>query len=206
MKVFGYLGFVAAFFLTLFAIHHFAMKSAPSTLTADVVEPDILLSNSKKYFEEDAHQRSMEHLYRAIQAIEKIEQDIDDDSKKKVDKAVKSLKNIYSEMKHDTFNIKKLNEASVKALNALTYAELKVTEHFVESHELDKARVALQYGMLHVKNALMFSEGVKKEYEIKIYAELDSLLNHDHFTDKQLIEHLEKMINEMDEGELDITD
>ncbi|WP_421870263.1 hypothetical protein [Marinoscillum sp.] len=199
MKVFGYIGFVVLFFLTLYGVHHFIDGSQPATITSEVVEPDILLSNTKKYFQQDSHERSMEHLMKAIRSIERIEQDIDDSSKLKVDKAVNDLKLIYAEMRHDTFNIKKLNEASVKALNALTYAELKVTEHFVESHHLDKARVALNYGIMHIKNALMFSEGSKKDYEVQLYTELDSLIEHGHYTDKQLIQQLETMIDNLDD-------
>lgn len=202
MKLFSYIGLLILGFIVLYiagsVIHHLV----PTTLTSEVVEPDILLSNTKRYFEDDAHERSMNHLIHAIEAIEKIEQEIDDDSKLKVDKAVVELKKIYAEMSHDTFNITKLNEASVKALNALTYAELKVSEHYAESHELNKARVALGYGMLHIKNALLFAEGYKKEYEVKLYAEIDSIVENKHLSDEELIEKLEHMITELDEDRL----
>ncbi len=202
MKLFSYIGLLFLGFLALYLSGTYIEHFVPTTLTSEVVEPDILLSNSKRYFQDDAHERSMKHLIHAIEAIEKIEQEIDDDSKRRVDLAVVDLKNIYAEMSHDTFNITKLNEASVKALNALTYAELKVSEHYVESHELNKARIALGYGMLHIKNALLFAEGRKKEYEVQLYAEIDSIVENNHLSDDELIEKLEHMIAELDEDRL----
>lgn len=180
-------------------VQQFIGHSEPTTLTNEVIEPDILLSNSRTYFEQDAYHRSMEHLARAIEAIKRIEQDIDEDSKYKVDMAINGLNDIYRSMSQDTFNIDQLNNASIKALNALTFAELKVTEHFVESHELNKAQVALHYGILHIKNALTFAQGYKKEYEIKIYKELDSLIENHHLSDEELIKKLEHMIGELDD-------
>ncbi|MEQ8474395.1 MAG: hypothetical protein RIC35_24575 [Marinoscillum sp.] len=198
MKVLGYIAFLAFCLLLLYGVGKFKHHGEPITITAEAVEPDILLSNSKNYFEEHAYHRSMGHLKSAITAIRQIEQGIDDESKEKVDAAVDELEEIYNEMSHETFNIKHLNEASIKALNALTYAELKVTEHFVDSHELDKAKVALNYGMLHVKNALMFSEGENKDYETEIYIEIDSLLRSGEISNKDVLIKLENMIVDLE--------
>ncbi|MAE87374.1 MAG: hypothetical protein CMB80_31865 [Flammeovirgaceae bacterium] len=188
----------AALHLTSMVINH----SEPVTVTSDAIDPDLFLKNSSKYYNSAAHNRSMEQLLKAIKAIEKIEQEIDEDSRKIVDFAVTDLKEIYSEMRHDTFDINKLNKASVKALNALTYAELKVTEHFVESQDLNNAKIALDYSMLHIKNALRFSEGVTKEYEIKIYSELDSLIQNKHLSDEELIARIQQMLEELDNEQL----
>ncbi|MEQ9305361.1 MAG: hypothetical protein RJQ14_15735 [Marinoscillum sp.] len=199
MKVIGYFAFSAFCIFLLYGVSLFNDHGEPVTLTNDIIEPDILLSNSKQYFEEHAYMRSLEHLKSAIDAIEVIEESIDEESREKVDKSVQQLKVIYEEMSHDSFDISQLNEASVKALNALTYAELKVSEHFVESHMTEKAKVALHYGMLHVKNALKFSEGSKKEYELEIYHELDSLIQSGKLTNKEVLVKIENMITDLEQ-------
>lgn len=202
MKLLGYLSVVIIFFGTLYIIDHFQGHDKPAIITEDAVEPDLHLSNSKLYFQEHAHERSLQQLRSAIDAIREIEQEIDEESKNKVEKAVQELEVIYDEMSHGNFDMEKFNDASVKALNALTYAELKITEHFVESHDQAKAKLALKYGMLHVKNALMFSQGKKKEYEIHIYSEIDSLVENQALTDAEVIEKLEAMLQELDESGL----
>lgn len=198
LKAPGHILFLIGTFGVLFGVGMLIEHTQPAGLTDEALEPDILLSNSRTYFEEDAHGRSVMHLYNAIEAIKKIEQDLEPESKEKVDRAVVQLEQILQDMSGEIFDVKKLNEASVKALNALTYAELKISEHFVESHELGKAKLALKYGMLHVKHALVFAEGAKKEYEISIYTEMDSLIESDELSDKEIIQKLERMIEDLD--------
>ncbi|RED98015.1 hypothetical protein [Marinoscillum furvescens] len=202
MKLIGYISVIVIFFGTLFIIDHYTGHDKPAIISEEAVEPDLHLSNSKLYFQEHAHERSLQQLDAAIDAIREIEQDIDEESRKKVEASVVELEEIKDEMAHGNFDLQKFNDASVKALNALTYAELKITEHFVESHEKSKAKLALKYGMVHVKNALMFSQGKKKEYEIHIYSEIDSLMENQSLTDQEIIDKLESMLKELDESGL----
>lgn len=198
LKAAGYIFFLLFVFAILYLSGRYIHVTKPAVLTEDAVKPDMLLLNSKIYFQEDAHKRSISHLRNAIDAIRDLEQELDEESKAKVDHSLDQLEAIYEEMSHEEFNIKHLNEASVKALNALTYAELKLTEHYVDSDELDNARVALKHGMLHVKNALKFAEGLKKEYEIHIYHEMDSLIANDQLSDREILRKLERMIEDLD--------
>ncbi|MFT4833436.1 MAG: hypothetical protein ACI83W_001361 [Marinoscillum sp.] len=198
MRALGYIIFVTVILLTFHFVGTFHKNTSPSTLNEEAVKPDLLLSNSRQYYSERSRRRSLHQLSMAIEAIRKIEQDMDDESKTKVDAAVAELDEIRREMSHESFDLEHLNKASIRALNALTYAELKVTEHFVESHETDKAKVALKYGMVHIKNALMYASGSKKDYELKIYEEMDSVLSDGKLTEKEIIEKLELIIEELD--------
>ena len=198
MKLISYLGVIAFFFLLMYGIGYFIDREKPATLTHEAVDPDILLSNSKAYIEEHARERSLFHLDQAIQSIKEIEQDMDEESKKRVDESIRELEIVFNEIRDDNFEMKDLNNACIKALNALTYAEIKVSEHFIESDQLDKAKLAMKYGMLHVKNALMFSEGTKKEYEVTIYAEMDSSIENKHMSKKEIIALMERMLVELD--------
>ncbi|MFY0606638.1 MAG: hypothetical protein JXR10_07980 [Cyclobacteriaceae bacterium] len=198
MKIIGYFLFLFLVIGTMQLVKVVTHSISPSTLSEAAVQPDLLLSNSKQYFKEHAKSRGLFQLEKAIDAIIEIEQDLDDESREKVEEAVSNLRELVEEMKHHNFDIDDLNSAFDRTLNALTYAELKVTEHFLETHQSTKAMLALKYGMVHIKNSLMYSTGKKKEYEINIYDEMDSLLESGQLDNKEIIQKLELMIEDLD--------
>lgn len=178
--------------------------SKPALLSAKAVRPDLLLDNSKYYLKEHAYDRSLSHLDDAIKSIREIEADLDDESKRILELSISELELVRREMEMDSLVTEDLNKAFLDALNALTIAELKISEVLIQHDHPKDAIVALKYGMYHVKHALKYSKGEKKEYEIHIYQELDSLLEDDTLSEKEMIEKLEKMIHELDvlvEGE-----
>lgn len=198
MKPFKNLAFLGLLLLILYLSGFYFSHTKPVSIREEIVDPDMLLTNTKRYFQHDARDRSIYHLELAIEEIEKIEQEIEPADRMKIDTALMRLREVHDHISSPDFDIKELNDASMRALNALTFAELKVTEHFVDSHQLDKARVALSYGQLHVKNALVFSEGLKRDYEVDIYTEMDSLIESETFSDKEILHQLESMIDDLD--------
>ncbi len=197
-KIIGYFLFLIGVYAVFQLVKELTHNIAPTTLSEAALEPDLLLSNTKQYFTEHAKGRGLFQLELAIDAIIDIEQDLDEESREKVEAAVQTLRALLEEMKHEDFDINQLNDAFDRTLNALTYAELKVSEHFIESHESSKAKLALKYGMVHIKNSLMYSTGKKKEYEIAIYDEMDSLLENGGLGNKEIIQKLELMIEDLD--------
>ena len=177
-----------------------------SLLTEEAVKPDLLLDNSKYYMRDHAYDRSIQQLDYAIKSIRNIEEDLDGDSKRLLEISITDLEKVRYEMEHDSVVTKDLNVAFSKALNALTLAELKVSEALLlEKDDPHDAIVALKYGMYHIKNALRYSAGEKKEYEVHIYEEMDSLLENKSLTKKEFVDRLELMISELDslvEGEI----
>ena len=167
-------------------------------LTEEAVKPDLLLDYTKLYLKEDAYDRSLSQLDYAIAAIRNIEADLDDESNRILEVSIKDLEKVKMEMEMDSLVTQDLNIAFSKALNALTLAELKISEVLIKSDHPRDAIVALKYGMYHVKNALKYSEGSKKEYEIHIYEEIDSLLDNRSLSQQEMIDRLEIMIAELD--------
>lgn len=167
-------------------------------LTEEAVKPDLLLDYTKLYLKEDAYDRSLSQLDYAIAAIRNIEADLDDESNRILEVSIKDLEKVKMEMEMDSLVTEDLNIAFSKALNALTLAELKISEVLIKSDHPRDAIVALKYGMYHVKNALKYSEGSKKEYEIHIYEEIDSLLDNRSLSQQEMIDRLEIMIAELD--------
>ncbi len=170
----------------------------PIVLTEEVIKPDILLDNTKQYAKEHSYDRSVSQIEDAIRAIRRIEPELDEESRKLLESSIDDMLIVYAELRNDTLIMEDLNAAFSKALNALTIAELRVTEFLLESDNSDKAIIALKYGMYHIKNALRFSEGRKKEYEAHIYDEIDSLLESRDLDHDEMIARLEIMIAELD--------
>ncbi len=167
-------------------------------LTEEAVKPDLLLDYSTYNLREHAYEKSLSQLDQAIEAIRNIEADLDDESKRLLELSIVDLEKIRMEMESDSLVREDLDAAFSKALNALTIAELKVSEILISEHHSRDALIALKYGMYHVKNALKYSDGSKKEYEMHIYEEMDSLLENRSLSEAEMVERLERMIAELD--------
>ena len=180
----------------------YALKLAKSDeiipLTYEAVEPDLLLSNSRTYYREHAYKRSVDNLDRAIASIRAIEADIDADGRALLEEVIIDLEIVKEELKNDSLNLDDLNIGYSEALNALTEAELKVTRALLKSNHDGAAVVALKYGMMHLKNTLKYTEGAKKEYEIHIYEEIDSLLKNKSMPNDQMIKKIDEIMLELD--------
>ena len=182
----------------VYAFTKWREHSEVALLTGEAVKPDLLLDNTKKYLKEHAYDRSLTQLDQAIAAIRNIEADLDAESTRILEVSIVELEKVRMEMEMDSLVKEDMDDAFSKALNALTLAELKISEVLIQQDHPRDALIALKYGMYHVKNALKYSEGSKKEYEIHIYEELDSLLENRHLSEQELISRLERMIAELD--------
>ena len=167
-------------------------------LTGEAVDPDLLLSNSRTYYKEHAYGRSISNLDQAIVSIRNIEEDIDEQGKALLEEVIIDLEIVKKELEADSLSIEDLNISYSEALNALTEAELKVTRALFESNHDGQAIVALKYGMMHLKNTLNYTSGAKKEYEIHIYEEIDSLLKNKSMPHDQMIKKLDEIMIELD--------
>ena len=196
MKLLGYLTFgaicIGVFIVATIYFPHDA------TLSEKAVGPDLYLKNAKVYVREHAYNRSLHHLDLAIQSIQAIEQELDENSKKTVDVAINRLKLVYDEILNDSLQENDMNDAFMRALNALSFAEIRVSEHFIESDDLESARIALKYGKVHIKNALNYSNGNARDYELHIYEEIDAVMDDDSLTKQEIITKLEHMLAELD--------
>jgi len=187
-----------ALFGGLYGLTKWRESTEIALLTEEAVKPDLLLDYSKYYVKEHAYERSLKQLDQAIEAIRNIEADIDTESQRILEVSIVELEKVRMEMEMDSLVKEDMDRAFSKALNALTLAELKISEVLIQEDHPQDALIALKYGMYHVKNALQYSDGAKKEYEIHIYEELDSLLENRSLTEAEMIERLERMISELD--------
>ena len=193
---------LAVLFSILFLINHYIKSSEPVTLISDSTKPDIFLLNSKLYLVENSPDRGYSNLQNAINLIETMRSEYDEESQVHIDLAMEGLREISSDLENKKVYMHDLNEAYVLALNALTYAQIREAEIYVQKGEMGKAKEALKYAMAHIQNALKFSEGSKKEYEIQIYSEMNSIIEDESLTKEEIFRLLENMLDELEDLEV----
>jgi hypothetical protein len=165
----------------LFSYLNTESKIAP--LSSKAIIPDLLLNNTSD---------------NVVKAIKNIAIDLDPESKRILDLSIIDLIEVRKEIANDSVDSEHFDDAFSKVLNALTLAELRVSEALLETNHGKEARVALKYAMYHLSNTLKFTTGKKKDYEIHLYNELDSLLENGKLSHDEMIVRLEKMISELD--------
>ncbi|MEQ8546678.1 MAG: hypothetical protein RIC03_02155 [Cyclobacteriaceae bacterium] len=182
----------------IYLINYVITESKIAPLSSKAIIPDLLLNNTSVYYHEHAIDRSLSQLDQTIEAINNIEADLDPESKRILDLSIADLREVRKEIVKDSVDSKHLDAAFSKVLNALTLTELRVSEALIETNHGKEAKVALKYAMYHLSNSLKYTTGKKKDYEIHIYNELDSLMENGHLTHDQMIAKLEIMIAELD--------
>jgi len=196
-KSLNYIIALIAVFGVMYGIQYL-LPDKPKPLSDDAINPDIHFRNSRAYVKDHAYDRSIMHLNDAIKAMREIEADLDKESQELLEEAIVDLVVIRKELEGDSLDIDDMNTVYSEALNALTEAEVKVTKALLENDQAKDAKLALKYGMLHLKNTLKYTQGEKKDYEIHIYEEIDSLLENEHLSHDEMMKKLDHIIYELD--------
>ena len=175
------------------------------TIHAAAAKPDDYLMEAKDFEIKNRHDKSATSIEQAIQAIWKLEKDVDDESFERLEKTVAKLEAVHRRILRDSIPSSELLRSFEYALGNLAYAELEVAEKYSESHQLDKVRSALIYAQLHIKNALIFHQSNSAEdsteliAEVQLLNELDSLLKQDDVNYSEYSAKLDVLIQEVDQ-------
>lgn len=147
LKFLANIGTLLFLISTFYIIRMFdsSYKSKHPTLNEDTVTPGIHLDNVRHYTKQVDYNRSLYHLDQAIQSIKYLETDVDLNTSQIVDEAIDKLVLIYQEIKEDTLIKDDMNQTFEFALTSLSLAELRVSERYAESNNLELSRVALKY-------------------------------------------------------------
>lgn len=201
-KITAYFTLITAFFVFMFMISWFQREEYPVNVLEATVRPDNFLLNSKLYIAEKLTERSRRNLIDAIRTINQIKSEADPMSQAHLETGLRELNLVLNDMNSGRFSKKDLNDASIIALNAMTYFQIKSAEHFILTGRFHQAREALGYGMLHVKNALTHAEGSKKETEIEIYSEMNTIVEDEELSKDEIIAKLDRMLEELEDLEI----
>lgn len=189
-------------FVILYISSIYMRQTRPLILTNEAIIPDMLLLNAKLYIHESLYGRSYVNLGNAIERIHKIRPQIDSESQVHIDRALADLEAVHEDMRNGEFNVDNLNASCIVALNALTFSQIKLAEAYMGKEQLRNARISLKNGLVHIKNALVFSQGTKKDYEINIFVEMTNIIEDDDLSDKAIINKLEHMLRELEDLEI----
>ncbi|MEQ9405639.1 MAG: hypothetical protein RIM99_18765 [Cyclobacteriaceae bacterium] len=195
--LFYILGTVLVFF-TLFLFNKDNVVDQHPSLSVEAERPDIYLRNAAHYAFEHDYDRSLYHLDKAIEAIRKIESDVDLQSVELLDGAISRLQNVREKFIADSTMTGDMYSEFEFSLNALAHAELRVSEMYAETNHREFATMALKHARLHLKNAIWFGDESFQQVENNVFLEIDSLIQNDALSPVELTSKIDRIIIELD--------
>ncbi|MCV9386573.1 hypothetical protein [Reichenbachiella ulvae] len=175
------------------------------TIHDSAAKPDDYLMEAIDYEDMHRHDKSAYSIEQAIQAIWKLEKDVDDASFDHLEEAIEKLEEVHRKLIRDSIPSTELLKAFEFALGNLAFAELEVAEKYSESNQLKEGRSALRYAQLHIKNALILhspdipEDSALLASEVHLLDEMDSLLSQEDMSHEAYTQALDKMLKEVDQ-------
>jgi hypothetical protein len=175
------------------------------TLTEAAVMPDKYLENVSYYEKLERYDRSAASLEKAIGAIWKIQADVNEESFYDLEGVIERLEAAHSRISKDSVPMNMLNDDFNYALTNLAKAELEIAEMYAEVHSMKKAKLALKYAQLHIKNAMLYHAPVWQDsqgnlaVEEKIFLEIDSLIAYDDDFVAEYVLKIDHIMKEVDQ-------
>lgn len=149
------------------------------------------------------HHRSVVHLEEIIKSIKTYDEYPNLSEHELLDEAIKRLRKVDDEIIGDSLKSNDIYDAFDFTLNALAKAELKISESAFKTDQSELARLALKQAQLHIKNAFLLDYTRKssdKNYtvEVKVFKELDSLIENESLSVQELDTRLTEISSELD--------
>ncbi len=174
------------------------------TINHQAAEPDNFLLEALDNEEEHRHHKSAIKLENAIQAIWKLESDVDSVNFERLEQTIKKLESAHRKILRDSITNDELLIALKLALGNLTHVELATAAKYSESNQPVETRAAIRYAKLHLKNALILQksgptqDSILYRSEIQLLGQIDRLLRHEDLSPTEYSESIDKMIGEID--------
>ena len=174
-------------------------ERSPVAISSHASIPNYALQNARLYLTDKLHSRSLLHLKEAVRSIAYLRDHADDASKKHLTTGLEALKSVERDMDAGFFYSNELNENSVIALNALMYFEIASAKQFIEEEKRPQAMKALAFAIEHLRNALDFAKGNKKEYEVQIFSDINDITSNYYAEKSELISKLDGILEELED-------
>lgn len=197
-------GAVVVLFIAFYMINNEDETANNPTLNETAMLPDQYLRNVAFFEENEKHNMSAFSLEKAIESIWNLEADVDEQSFRKLEVAVRRLEKIHRGILMDSLEKEDMKAAFEFSLNNLAHAELEIAEMYAETNQLEMANIALKYAKLHIKNAMLYhdqlwgTDSIQLAIEKQVFEEMDSLLNNKLISNVEYTMSLDKMIKEVD--------
>lgn len=203
-KLIWYLGALVALIAILVLPSQLGYNAKHPTLNYVAEEPDIHIRNVGRYLEDGEIPRSIHHLKKAIETIREIESDVDSDNCECLDEAVEKLELVYADMENGEVNLNYMYETFELTLNSLAHAELEVSEQYAQKNEQKRAKRALGFAQMHIRNSLLIQKNLYDEpsehsiIELRVMDEIDSLIENESISQVELTLKIGQIKDEVD--------
>ncbi|MEQ8471754.1 MAG: hypothetical protein RIC35_11235 [Marinoscillum sp.] len=175
------------------------------TIHSAAAKPDDYLLEAKSFEKKQRHDKSAQSIEQAIQAIWKLEKDVDDESFDRLEQAISRLEVAHRKILRDSISPKELRSVFEYALGNLAHAELEVAEKYSRSNQSSEAHAALVYAQLHIKNALILhnpndmDDTTEVAYEEELLSRIDDLLNQEDMDQETYTASLDQLRKDLDQ-------
>jgi len=171
--------------------YNFIGDKKKSIVFSDLADgPDNLLSTAKEGYDQDYFGKSIYSIEKAIKLMKYFENDADVETIQEIEEAIRELRIVEREISKDSVNEEHLNHSFARALNSLAYTHVKILEDLAEHEDYEKIKTTLEYTIVHLHNAIKYSNGIMRNDELTLLSKLEEFLNsvkEHHKLDKQVI-------------------
>lgn len=141
--------------------------------------PDSHMNAARRAADKNALAKCIYEIEIAIKDMKAIEEFSDSTSRVMIEKAIRDLKDVEEDLKHDSVNVDVLNLVFAKGINTLAYTYLKISdEDLMHEHEV-RAVGTLKIVIDHLYNSMGYlkKKNIEEERVIvkQIYDVIDSL-------------------------------
>jgi hypothetical protein len=174
------------------------------TINRQAMEPDNFLLEALDSEGQKRHHKRAIKIEKAIQAIWKLEPDVDSINFERLEQTIKKLEMVHRKILRDSITNDELLMALNLALGNLTHVELAVAAKYSESNQPAETRAAIKYAKLHLKNALILQKAGSTEdsllykAEIQLLGQIDKLLSREDLSPTEYSKSIDQMIGDID--------
>lgn len=190
---------IAVIFLIIFFVQRDEEVIENPTLSVEADKPDTYLKTVANHAFNHEFDKCIYHLEKAIESIQTIESDVDQESAELLEGAISRLESVKQEFVKDSLITTDMNAAFEYSLNVLARAELRVSEMYAETNQREFAELALKHARLHVKNAQWQGDAKYEDKEHYVFLEIDSLIQDESISPVDLTIRIDKILKEMDQ-------
>ncbi|WP_370086154.1 hypothetical protein [Ekhidna sp.] len=180
-------------------------ERSPIAIGSHASIPRYALQNARIYLDDGNYYRSALYLSEAVRSMEYLRDNSSGTSLKHLTTGLEALQQVEDYMAEDYFYSDKLNESSVIALNALIYYEIESARTFIMEDKVTEGIKALEIAVEHLRSALGFSKGNKKEYEIAVFSDIHEVISNYSGDRSQMIAILDGILDELKDLEISYT-
>ena len=188
------LGF-AAYLASLFFADQYNKQNNHPTLNEKAGLPDEYFIDAVIQHQRGERSQCISNLEKTIEALWTLEKDVNEEGAAMLEEAVFQLESLHKKLTVDTVPSPYLRTVYTRVLAMLASSEITVAKDQVKSDDRNKARVALKYACLHLRNALLFQNSPHDEDVNRIVREMERLMNSPKINSKDLLRELDQLIS-----------